>query len=364
VASNSVDVHSGSVTANPAYSGAGWTQVAGANGAVLRSTLGETLVSAGTNVRISAPAGVANVTAATVSVKATSSLSLQSNDLLNLAASRVVVKAPVQNSVSAVSMSSTIAVNGTISYVIDFANLPSSLLQFSGVVTGPVTITVQNCDATTAGIDVKLLNALTSSVAQSAPLLQLSQATCSGGFAASIASGASSSISCVGPLPNAPANDTSRVLCARQVGAASSLSAVSANGTLGLSDGVAEPGSVNITATAGVINLRLMTGNDAGYNWGLNTGSNGYLRASFWLYSPEFSSAHSGVQFTLISSGSLPTQSCGAFPCSGKNKPGSEGVFLITNQQAVPGMGVLVTLTIAYGQVFPGEIISYIFTLI
>jgi hypothetical protein len=164
-----------------------------------------------------------------------------------------------------------------------------------------------------------------------------------------------------------PTTLTDTVKLVRDLTNGTALFTVSANGTLGLSDGssgAANPGSVTLNATAGVINLRLTTSNDAGYNWGLNTGTNGYVRASFWLYTSEFTSAHSGVQFTLVSSGSYPTQSCGAFPCSGKYKPGREGVFLVTQQEAVTGVGTLVTLTIASGMVFPGEIITYFFRII
>jgi len=382
----------------------GKASVEGAS-ASLASTSGKVSVSAATDLSLQAPLGAMNLSASSVnlassssmSLESSSSMSLEASSAMSLAASSITLSAPegdlllqgknivlegaVQTSVTVlgamdlVTVTTTAATNATnatstttVGYEIDFAALPSTLLQFSGVVPGAVTLTVKNCDAAHAGIEVTLLNTLTSSLARTAPLLQLSQATCSGVFASSIPSGASSSISCVGPLPNAPSGDHTRVLCQRVLGGASSLSAVAANGTIGLSDGVGNspvPGSVSLNATAGLINLHLTTSNDLGNNWGTNVGSNGYLRASFWLINSEVTSAHSGVQFTLVASGSTPSQTCVLNnPCSGKNKPGSEGVFLITKQELVPGVGALVTVTLAAGQVFPGEVISYIFTLV
>jgi hypothetical protein len=278
-------------------------------------------------------------------------------DGLSITSSLMSVSAPVQSVIS------TIVLTGLTNYVIDFANLPSSSLRFTGSVSGPINVTVVNCNAAYAGIELRLLNTLTATGSDAA-LLSFSRDTCSGVFNSTVASGSSNTIECVGPLPNAPTDQLStRVLCTRAVGSAAGVSDFKASGTIGLTDVVSgvvtvNPGSVKINATAGVVSLTLTSRDDIHRQWGSGTAVGTYSKASFWLYNSLVTSAHAGVQLTVLQAGSAPSANS-----NGGGLAGGDGAFTINKQHLVPGVGILITVT-NVGTTYPGEILTYLFSLI
>lgn len=353
---------------------AGVLSLSGSSSVLINSTAGDAfLTAAHGSVQLSAPEGSVGVAAAgavsvssaagnveltsaagNVSLSAASDLAFSATTgTLGLTAPLVKVTGPLQTQMV------TIALSNVTSYEIDFNALSASVLEFTGSLPSPVTLTVINCDASRSGMSVDLLNHLTSESASTPANLLLSQHTCMGFFAASVTVGSTSTIKCLGPAPtsatalalaaasNTTLNATSdQVYCVKSsaAGTAAGVKSISASGTIcSPTASLSCTGSVSLNSTAGLLTLTNVASLASGFGQPNTIGV-------FWFYNTALTDDHVGVQLTVIGTQSISS---------------SQPAFAVIDQVLVPTVGIRISImVVGFKNMEVGDKTSMVFTLI